>query len=124
MLLQGIWLAPGGQVAGVPRETWSILQANRPLAEIKLQEWAEAESDCSEAISFNGQNVRAQHRRAMAHYEMELGYMVEGALQDVEHILRALPGDWRAGEAAELKREIEAKPRASKDTASDVGGEF
>ncbi|CAK0800777.1 unnamed protein product, partial [Prorocentrum cordatum] len=117
---KGIWLASSGRVSNVPSELLSILHANRAFAQIKLQKWAEADSDCSKALGINGQNVKARYRRAMARYEMN---MAEAALKDVDQVLQELPDDQKEGEAAELKRKIEAKLRVSSPKVTEPSSE-
>ena len=105
-----IWLMESKKPADVPVDLQSILRSNRAFAYVKLGQWADAETDCSAALTLNGKNTKAKYRRAMARFELGKD---EAALQDVEEVLKELPmrpstqGDMEATElATELKYKI------------------
>ena len=64
----GLWLAE--QFQHVDPELRSILCSNRAYANIKLQPWSQVVSDCSEALSLHGQNVKALYRRAVPYHHL------------------------------------------------------
>jgi len=99
---KGIWLAQ--QLKDVPNTQHSMLYSNRALAHIKMEQWAKAEEDCSQALKLSPDNVKAQWRRATA--RKELGRAPE-ALKDVEKVLEDLPKESPARtDAEQLHQEL------------------
>ncbi|CAE7232606.1 OGFOD2 [Symbiodinium natans] len=100
---KAIWLVEeSGKVTGVTAALRGILRSNRAFARIKLRQWAEAESDCSEALSLNASNAKALYRRAMA--RKELG-KYDAALADVDTLLPLLDQS-NSKDAQSLREEL------------------
>ncbi len=64
--------------------------ANRAMSKLKLEQWEEAESDCTEALRLDEAFVKAYHRRGTA--RRKLGRPMDAAL-DYEQALRLDPGN-------------------------------
>eukprot|EP00929_Paragymnodinium_shiwhaense_P099033 TRINITY_DN605_c0_g1_i1.p1 TRINITY_DN605_c0_g1~~TRINITY_DN605_c0_g1_i1.p1 ORF type:complete len:2835 (-),score=990.43 TRINITY_DN605_c0_g1_i1:163-8667(-) len=101
-----IWLVESKRVATIPGDLCSILHSNRAFAEIKLEKWSEAESDCTAAMKLNPGNLKAKYRRAWA--RSELG-QDEAALKDVEEAIRELQDAKASSEAVLLRDKLKAK---------------
>eukprot|EP00972_Heterocapsa_arctica_P060839 8973390-Heterocapsa_arctica.AAC.2 len=82
---KGPWLVDSKMVTDVPSNLHLFLHSNRSLAYIKLKKWAEAEADCSAALSIKPKYTKATFRRAIARFE--LGHQ-SAALEDVEQVLK------------------------------------
>lgn len=80
----------------------AVAFANRAMSYIKLRRFAEAESDCSEAIDLDDRYVKAYSRRGTA--RRELGKLLD-AIDDFEFALRLEP------ENKELKKQYEEARR-------------
>ena len=73
----------------------------------------DAAEDCAAALSANPENLKARYRRGWARCELGL---LDGALEDVEHVLKNTPGQ-PAKDAVALKDRIlklqkESKPKS------------
>lgn len=83
---------------------------NRAMAYIKLEKYADAERDCTTALSLSPNNVKALYRRATAKVGAD---KLQEALQDYEAVLRLDPGnvEAKAGLAKALEAVESAKSR-------------
>ncbi|AGO10073.1 AaceriAAR083Cp [[Ashbya] aceris (nom. inval.)] len=71
-------------------DTQSIFYSNRALANLKLDRFQSALDDSARAIELDAGNVKAYHRRGLAH----CGLLEWGpAKRDLEVVVRAKPGD-------------------------------
>jgi len=124
---KAIWVVGTGEVSGVSDELRSELHHWRAVALARVGRWEEAEADCSEAIAFSGNNLKALYIRAEARYNRaraakDGGYsgqkkdggaqQAKLALQDIEQVLKdatSLQGiEEREGDAKKIKENIEA----------------
>jgi len=110
-----LYLLDSKRVKGITGQLHSVLHSNRAFAHIKLKDWKKAETDCSQALSLNSGNMKAQYRRAVAN--LELG-KAEAASKDVEKVIASLAEPGQNPEAFELKRKIDTKLSASKPAPS------
>merc|ERR1719215_2542257 len=94
------------KVTGISSDLHSILYSNRAFANISMKKWADAEKDCSAALTLKEQNAKARYRRATARYELG---NAEGALEDVNAVLEELIEAKNRTDALELKKRIEEK---------------
>ena len=78
----------------------AVTYANRAMARLKLQRWAEAEQDCTEALSMDALHVKALQRRGTARRAQ--GKLFEAAC-DFDTVARLEPGSKTA-----LKERAEA----------------
>ncbi|CAI5740965.1 unnamed protein product [Hyaloperonospora brassicae] len=65
-----------------------VLYSNRAACFLQLQDFIQAEQDCTRALALDQDNTKARYRRAQAH--MGLGNMSQ-AFQDVRWVLRHTP---------------------------------
>ena len=64
---KGIWLAK--QLREAPRQARSTLYSNRAFIQLRLQNWAEAEADCTEALSWN--NAEVLHDTSLVRLDLQ-----------------------------------------------------
>jgi tetratricopeptide (TPR) repeat protein len=101
-----LWMIDSGKVSSIPKDLHSILYSNRSFANIKLKNWAEAEGDSSASLLIKDDNAKARYRRAMARFELGNS---DGALEDVNRVVKELKDAKAQAEALELKKRIEEK---------------
>lgn len=83
-----------------------LLPANRAMAYLKLERYAEAEEDCSKAIALDGTYSKAFARRGTA--RAALGKLSE-AKEDFEQVLKLEPGNKQAvNEINKIKMDMNA----------------
>ncbi|POM77229.1 Unc-45 family protein, partial [Phytophthora palmivora] len=82
-----------------------LLWSNRAACLLQLEDFAQAEKDCTLALAIEPDNTKARYRRAQAH--MGMGNMTQ-AFKDVHLVLQHAPSNKAA---ASLARKIQEKVR-------------
>ncbi|CAB3403390.1 unnamed protein product [Caenorhabditis bovis] len=90
-----------------------VLYRNRALARLKRDDFEGAQSDCTRALEFNGADVKALFRRALAREQLGL---VGPAFMDAKEASRLSPGDKAICEA--LQRLVKANNEKIKQATS------
>ena len=92
----------------------AMLPANRAMALLKKHRYAEAEADCTLALSIHSTYVKAYQRRALARFGLG---KYDLAIEDYEQILKLEPSNKVAQKAAEkLKAAVYEEVRSLKKT--------
>merc|ERR1719409_1697928 len=104
---KAIWMCESGKVKDVPTDMRSVFHSNRAFAYIKQKQWTEADADCTKALVLNAANIKANYRRAMARVELQ---QYEGALADVELVLKGAPQSEAQQLKERIQREMKARP--------------
>ncbi|EPT03958.1 hypothetical protein FOMPIDRAFT_1046434 [Fomitopsis schrenkii] len=88
----------------------SVINANIAACYVKLEEWKEAVSACSEALKDDPHYVKALQRRAGANEKLGSWTSLTSAQEDYNTLLTVLPSD--APQRADVKRALASlKPR-------------
>ncbi|MFH4983925.1 hypothetical protein AB6A40_010634 [Gnathostoma spinigerum] len=72
------------------RDLKATLYRNRAMVRLKLEDAEGCEQDCTRALEFNGADVKALYRRALAREKLE---MIGSAITDARNALHFMPKD-------------------------------